>query len=376
VRPHAVLIAGDVYDRAVPPVEAVGLLDDTLDRVVRGLGVPVIVIVGNHDSADRLGFGAGLLARQGLHVVGPLGSQPVVVGVQDGDEAIAVLPIPYAEPALVRERLSEPDIHDHEAAMTALCRRARAAVPAGALAVAVAHAFVAGGLQSESERPLSVGGSASVPADAFAGFSYVALGHLHRPQAVAFGPSPADAQAHSDEGTQLSLGASSPATAVMRYAGSLLPYSFAEADHVKSVAIVEVPGPASAGPGAARVELVSLSPRRRVRRVRGLLLDILEQGKADPASDDYLEVTLTDHGAIYDAMGRLREVYPNTLSLRRAELEVTSAQGPPRDHRSITERELFAAFFQQVTGEPLAPEQDQKLVDTLEELGRRDREAV
>jgi exonuclease SbcD len=375
VRPHAVLVAGDVYDRAVPPVEAVGLLDDTLSRIVRGLGVPVIIIAGNHDSADRLGFGSELLARQGLHVVGPLGSQPVVVGLQDGEQAIAVLPIPYAEPALVRERLGRPDVHDHAAAMAALCGRALAAVPAGALGVAVAHAFVAGGAQSESERPLSVGGAGSVPADVFAGFSYVALGHLHRPQAFACPAPPADPGSSSADGGQLSLGASPPTTSLLNYAGSLLPYSFAEANHEKSVAIVDITV-RPAGPAAAHVELVRLSPRRQVRRLQGLLADVLAAGKADPGAQDYLEVTLTDHGAIYDAMGRLREVYPNTLSLRRAELEVASGQGPARDHRTMTERELFTGFFQHVTGEPLSAEQDQRLVDTLDDLSRRDREAV
>ena len=374
VSPHAVLIAGDVYDRAVPPVEAVALLGDILDRIVRGLGVPVVVIAGNHDSADRLGFGSELLAREGLHVVGPLGSQPVVVGLQNGAEAPAVLPIPYAEPALVRERLSEPSVHDHAAAMAALCRRALAAAPAGVPSVAVAHAFVVGGAQSESERPLSVGGSGSVPADVFAGFSYVALGHLHRPQAIT--GRPAEAQADGTQGAQLSLGAAHPAGGLLQYAGSLLPYSFAEADHVKSGAVVEVSGRSPAGPGSPHVELVRLSPRRQVRRVSGLLADILTAGKADPGAHDYLEVTLTDHGAIYDAMGRLREVYPNTLSLRRAELEAASGQGPARDHRTMTEHELFTGFFQHVTGEPLSAEQDQKLVDTLQDLGRRDREAV
>jgi exonuclease SbcD len=374
-RPHAVLIAGDVYDRAVPPVEAVDLLDYTLDRIVRGLGVPVIVIAGNHDSADRLGFGSELLARQDLHIVGPLGSQPVVVGVQDGEQAIAVLPIPYAEPALVRERLAEPHVHDHSAAMAALCGRALAAVPAGALGVAVAHAFVAGGAQSESERPLSVGGAGNVPADVFAGFSYVALGHLHRPQSLVGQPPPAGSRPGSAESDQLSLGAFPPTASLLHYAGSLLPYSFAEADHEKSVAIVDIPV-TPAGPAAAHVELVRLSPRRQVRRIQGLLADVLAAGKADRGAQDYLEVTLTDHGAIYDAMGRLREVYPNTLSLRRAELEVASGQGPVRDHRTMTERELFTGFFQHVTGEPLSAEQDQELVDTLGDLGRRDREAV
>jgi DNA repair protein SbcD/Mre11 len=376
VRPHAVLVAGDVYDRAVPPVEAVALLGDTLDRIVRGLGVPVVLIAGNHDSADRLGFGSELLACEGLHVVGPLGPQQVVVTVQNGTEAFAVLPIPYAEPALVRERLPASGVHDHAAAMALLCERARAAAPAGAPSVVVAHAFVAGGAESESERPLSVGGSGNVPAGTFAGFSYVALGHLHRPQAITVPRPAAVAQTAAAQSTQLSLAAAPPTGSLLQYAGSLLPYSFAEADHVKSVAVVEVAGGSPVGTGSPRVELVRLSPRRQVRRLHGLLADILAQGQADPNANDYLEVTLTDHGAIYDAMGRLREVYPNTLSLRRAELEIAATRQPARDHRTMTERELFAGFFQQVTGELLSPDQDQKLVDTLEELGRRDREAV
>ena len=233
---------------------------------------------------------------------------------------------------------------------------------------------MAGGAESESERPLSVGGTGNVPADVFAGFSYVALGHLHRPQALAARP-PADSQPGSVPDGQLSLGATPPPASLLRYAGSLLPYSFAEADHEKSVAIVDIPL-VPAGSAAARVELVRLSPRRQVRRLRGLLADLLAAGKADPCAADYLEVTLTDHGAVYDAMGRLREVYPNTLSLRRAELEVTPGRGPVQDHRTMTERELFGGFFRHVTGEPLSAEQDQTLVDTLEDLGRRARESA
>jgi exonuclease SbcD len=390
VHPHAIIVSGDLYDRAVPPVEAVQLLSDTLQQLVRGLGVPVVLIAGNHDSAKRLSFGSELLAQRGLYVVGPLAAQQPVVTLHTDHQKLVVLPIPYAEPALAREQLDDPSVHDHAAAMAALCQRARAAAPASALTVVVAHAFVAGGAQSESERPLSVGGTGSVPAAAFAGFTYVALGHLHRPQAVAppvsHGSTGAvscanDASATPTDGTQLTLQAAEAASFNAHYAGSLLPYSFAEADHQKSVAVVEISAPAREGSSCAaprpsvRVELVPLSPRHSVRCLRGHLADILAAGKADAHADDYLEVTLTDRGAIYDAMGQLREVYPNTLSLRRAELEGAVEHVPARDHRTMTEHELFADFFRQVTGDELSAAEDAALVETLEALHRRDREA-
>ncbi|HUU23732.1 MAG TPA: exonuclease SbcCD subunit D [Phycisphaerae bacterium] len=336
-RPDVVLMAGDVYDRAVPPAAAVELLDDVLSRIVLGLGVPVIAIAGNHDSPERLSFGSRLLREAGLHLRGDLlgALEPVVL--HDVHGPIGFHPVPFLEPAVVRHRLGDPDLAGIEAATAAVLDAARASRAAGARSVVVAHGFVSGMAESESERPLSLGGSACVDAEVFRGFDYVALGHLHRPQAVAPG---------------------------IRYAGSLMRYSFSEADHDKEILAVEL------GPdGACTVRSIVLSPRHQVRCLEGTLAEVLAGAEADGARDDYLSVTLTDREPVFDAMGKLRQVYPNVLHIERPALQAgAGAPGARIDHRKIGVPELFSSFFQEVTGRPLDEEQHAGLAGVLEGL--------
>jgi DNA repair protein SbcD/Mre11 len=175
----AVVIAGDVYDRAVPPADAVSLLDDVLSRLVVGAGIPVIVIAGNHDSAERIGFGGRIFERQRLLLRGALDKlDPVVLTDKHGE--VAFHPLPYAEPTFVRALPGAEAVTDHQSAMSRMVGLLRAQRKAGQRNVLVGHAFVAGGSESESERPLSVGGSGMVAVDTFDGFDFVALGHLHR----------------------------------------------------------------------------------------------------------------------------------------------------------------------------------------------------
>ncbi len=393
VRPAAVLVAGDVYDRGVPPPEAVELLNDVLERIVRGLGVPVVMIAGNHDSPTRLGFGSRLLSAEGLHIAGPLpAGGALAVPFADADGPLHVQAVPYADPIVVREALAEPDIQTHEQSMRALVARARADVPFGARTVLVGHAFVAGAEVSDSERPLTVGGAGTVPASVFAGFDYVALGHLHRPQRAG-----ADA---------------------VRYAGSLLTYSFDEVAQRKSVSIVEIGAPGSgllrptdaagarevetaggrgeaageaageaggappaspaASPAAARVtiEQVELRPRRRVRVIEGTLHDILERAPADEARDDYVCARLLDKGALLNAMGQLQQAYPNCLHLEFPRLEPAGdGASPLADRVTRSEGEHFAAFFERVTDERLSADERAAFGAVLERLERRWRES-
>jgi len=342
VKPEAVLIAGDVYDRSVPPHEAVQLFEEVLYRLILDCRVPVIVIAGNHDSPQRLGFGHRLLSRQGLYIVGQLTNEFLPVVLDDDYGPIYFCPVPYVEPPVVREILGAQEAQEHDSAMAALAGQWSARVPAGARKVALAHAFVTGGEASESERPLSIGGADQVLAARFQIFNYTALGHLHKSQSA------------GGEHT--------------RYAGSLLKYSFAEAAHHKSVTLVELDAA-----GTAKWEAVHLSPRREVRCLDGCLNELLAGPSDRMGKEDYLSVTLRDTGAILDPIGKLRGVYPNVLHIERPNLNIGGElTGPGGDHRRLSELDLFASFFQQVAGEELTAEQQTVLVDTLEQIYRQD----
>ncbi len=339
-RPDVILVAGDLYDRAVPPPEAVALLDRTWQRLALDLGIPVVAIPGNHDSATRVGFGSALLARAGLHLVADFDAalRPITLG------GIDIFALPFAEPAEVRAWSGDPAARDHDSALRVCLARMRETFTAGRPRMLVAHAFVAGARrESESERPLSVGGAGTVAADAFSDFDYVALGHLHAPQVV---------------------------SARCVYAGSPLKYSFSEADDAKSVILGEI-DPATA---AVSLRTVPLHPRRDVRNLSGALAELLAAAPADPGREDYLRVTLTDDGALLNALGRLREAYPNVLQLERRFLQTAASSSVSR-RRESTETELFTGFLREVLGaEPAAPELA-LFHETLTELARTDTES-
>lgn len=322
-RSQAVIIAGDIFDRAVPPPEAVDLLDHVLEQLVLGLKVPVIMIAGNHDSPERLDFGSRLLARSRLFVQGRIDPRPEPIILTDDHGPVAIWTWPYAEAEKVRERLDLPERLDQAAALTAGLDLIKSARPAGVRTVLVTHAFVAGGRPSESERPLSLGGVDQVPLAALTDWNYVALGHLHRPQNL-------------DQGR-------------IRYPGSLLKYSFNEIDHRKSVSLVEL-----AGNGNVTVEGLELRPRRDVRQISGLFADILTGGRDEGSLSDYLQIVLSDREPILDPMERLRQKFPNVLHVERPFLTGgASAGGSDRHPRTQTDTQLFTTFIREVTGEPM-----------------------
>jgi exonuclease SbcD len=319
----AVVVAGDIYDRSVPPADAVALLDNVLARLVAEAGLPVIVIAGNHDSAERIGFGGRILEKHRLIVRGTLDDlSPVILADQHGD--VAIHPLPYVDPTFARALDGGDAVTDHQSAMAHLLTGMRAAMRPGWRNILVAHAFVAGGSESDSERPLSVGGSGMVTADTFDGFDFVALGHLHRPQAIGMDK--------------------------IHYAGSLLKYSFNEAEHCKSVSIVDI-----AGDGSASIRKVTLTPRRDVRIITGTLAELLANPGPAAGRDDYLCAHLTDTTPVLDPMARLREVYPNILELQFVRLEAGNAGARAAgDHRQRRPEDLFRAFYREMTGEEIS----------------------
>jgi exonuclease SbcD len=344
-RPDVLLVSGDIYDRAIPPPEAVELLDEVLCRLVIDLQIPVVLIAGNHDSAQRLNFGSRLLSNRRLYVTGNLPRTCESVIFKDAHGPVHVYALPYAEPMMVRECLGDEGIVDHDSAMRGLVGRIAKHRPAGERAILMAHAFVAGGAECESERPLSVGGAGTVDAGALAGFDYVALGHLHAPQRI------------GGDG--------------IRYSGSLLKYSFDEAQQAKGIYLVEMDGA-----GACDVRQIKLTSRRDVRRIEGTMAELLKGPGDGKSTEDYLEVTLLDDGPVLDAIGRLREVYPNVMMIRRPEKMNGAAAGDRPDIRGKNVLELFGAFFKHVTQNELLPEQERALAAVVEETERRTREAV
>ncbi len=318
-KPDVVVIAGDIYDRAIPPSEAIRLLDETLTRVVIELGVPVILIAGNHDGPERLGFGSRLLEAAGLTVRGNISADCAPVVIKDAHGSVAIYPLPYAEPAVVKSTLGIEDVTDHHQSLKMQLDRVRASHDPDHRSIVVSHAFVQGCSVSDSERQLSVGGTGSVGMDVFNGFNYVALGHLHRPQSL--------------DGQRI------------HYAGSLMKYSFAEVDHNKSASLVDLDAQ-----GNVSIEFIELKPRRDLRIITGLLEDLVAQGLEDHRRDDFILARLTDHGAILDSMGKLRSAYPNALSIERIEHEAGSGIANTNDHRKIGTDALFASFYKEMTG--------------------------
>jgi exonuclease SbcD len=341
-RPDVVVVAGDIYDRAVPPPEAVTLLDDALTRLA-DLGLPVVVIAGNHDSAERLTFGSRLLAARGIHLRGALDEAHRPIEVPGKGFVYA---LPFVDPDVVRGLLGDEEIRGHVVATGRILHRARTDAAARSLpTILVAHSFVQGATQTpESERPI-VGTAGSVPPETVAGFDYVALGHLHAPQAI--GDS-------------------------LRYSGSLLKYSFSEAAHVKGVVLVE------AGRGRVTTEIVPLGARRDLARVRGTLQDLLTLPDFDRHRGDLLEATLDDRDYVVDAKRRLQARFPNVVSVVRSELAASTAgtsfsrqvAGAGRD-----DLKLFESFFRTVLDAEPEPEHRGAFTDALAAVDRAERDA-
>ena len=329
-RVDAVVVAGDVYDRALPGVDVVALLDDALARLA-GTGAAVVLSSGNHDSPRRLGFAARLLEQSRVHVrTDPTRcGEPVLL--EDRHGPVAVYPLPYLEPALAGPVLGCPPGAGHEAVLAAALAEVRAdrlARPAGTRCVVAAHAFVVGGEPSDSERDISVGGVGAVPAGLFAGADYVALGHLHGRQHLA------------------------PA---VRYSGSPLAYSFSEHAQTKGSWLVEL----GAG-GVERVDAVDAPVPRPLAVFRGRLDDLLADPVLAEHEGSWCQVTLTDDERPAEAMTRLRSRFPHTLELR---FEPASAPAGGSYTRRVAEQDdlgLCCGFVEHVRRR--APSDDERAV--------------
>ena len=355
-RVDALLVAGDVYDRAIPPVEAVTLLSDALARLSEL--TTVVVTSGNHDSATRLGFGAALM-RERVRVRTRVATLGEPVEVADG----LVYGLPYLDPDLTRGDLAEGDpetgtavlpARSHEAVTGAAMRRVRAdllrrrgdAPDSRLRAVVMAPAFVVGGQPSESERDIRVGGVDQVPAGVFAGFDYVALGHLHGPQGLS-----------GVDGT------------VLRYSGSPLAYSFSEQHHAKSSVLVDLSG------AEPVTELVPAPVPRRLADVSGTLEQLL--GPAGEAHvDEWVRVTVTDAARPAELFRRVRERFPHALVVQHVPAEGVARAGRSQVVTAAADPlEVVDAFVRRVTGTGPTPAEAALLRRAYEDVADVERSA-
>jgi exonuclease SbcD len=346
-KPDAVIIAGDLYDRAVPPTDAVDLLDEVLETIVMDLGTPVLAISGNHDSPDRLDFASRIMEGRGLYLAGLIRKEHNPVVLRDAFGEVHFHLVPYADPAQVRYVLQDEEIRSHDDAMRALTSRIAEGMDPAARHVFIGHAFVTpqGEKQdntSDAERPLSVGGAEHVRADYFAPFHYTALGHLH--------------QAHYVREERI------------RYAGSPLKYSISEEHHEKGYYVIEMDAE-----GHTQIEKRTLTPLRNMRRVEATL----EELETHPICEDYVFVTLLNENPVLFPMEKVRAVYPNALHVERRVTRTSTAeqteQGESR--RQKDQVALFASFYQEVKGIPLSEAKQQLFQLVFEQVLRSEVEA-
>lgn len=320
-----VIIAGDVYDKPMPSAEAVALFDRFLTQL-SAIGKPVIIISGNHDSAERLAFGADIMSSNGVYMSHAYSGRLDRVTLHDEFGEVNIYLLPFIKPANVRAVFDGADITNYtDAVRTAiLCGE----VDFSQRSVLVAHQFVTGAATSESEE-ISVGGLDNVDAAAFDGFDYVALGHIHSPQNIGDGH--------------------------IRYCGTPLKYSFSEINQQKSVTVAELDGN-----GLRDVRTVPLTPLHDMRQLRGSYDELSARRNYDgTATDDYLRIILTDEQDVPDAIGRLRAIYPNIMRIEydNARTRNGGTVGVADEAVVASPIDLFGQLYERQNGRPMDDEQ-------------------
>ncbi|CAH1572223.1 Exonuclease SbcD [Vibrio owensii] len=336
----AVVVAGDIYDRSVPPTIAIELLNKVVKRICGELNTPMILISGNHDGAERLGFGSEQMKNAGLHIISNFEDMltPVVIETESAGQ-VAFYGMPYNDPEQVRFAYQEP-VSTHDQAHKLLAEKITEQFQPEQRNVLVSHCFVDGAIESESERPLSIGGSDRVSHEHFLNFDYVALGHLHQPQ---------------KKGEEY-----------IRYSGSLMKYSFGEQNQKKGFTLVEIDQN-----GFVSAEHIDLAAPHEMRIVEGELEQVIEQGKTDPKNEDYLLVRLMDKHAILNPMEKLRTVYPNVLHLEKPGMLIGVEQEMAQAKLTRSEIDMFRDFFTEAQDSQLSQEQDQAISDIIKQLSQQ-----
>ncbi|MEK5037834.1 exonuclease SbcCD subunit D [Sporosarcina sp. FSL K6-3457] len=343
-QPDAVVIAGDLYDRAVPPTEAVALLDEVLEKIIMELKIPVLAIGGNHDSPGRLNFGSGLMRANGYHIAGQMTKdiEPVVLSDEFGEVHFHL--VPFADPSVVKHLHGDDQIANHNDAMKKVTAGICANLQEDARHVFVGHAFVTSHGESEantsdSERPLAIGGAEYVSAQLFEPFHYTALGHLHQAHFVL--------------------------NETIRYAGSPMKYSISEQHHNKGFFVVELDAE-----GQVTVEKRELIPQHDMRTVEGTMEDIL----LHPVSEDYVFVKLLDDTPVLFPMEKIRSVYPNAMHVeRKIFVPLRNEENEQQiEHGKQDDIALFKAFYEEMKGEAADVETEELFAQVLHEVMQKE----
>lgn len=355
--PKVLLIAGDIYDRSIPPVEAVELLNETLNKLIIEKNIKVLAISGNHDGGERLSFGGSILEKQGLYIAGRDEELYKKVTIEDENKNINFYLVPYKDPALTRKILEDKEIKNHNDAMISVVNKIKRELNKKEKNILVGHGYitmkrkdaikelenkyeVAELETSESERPLSIGGTDLIDGNIFEDFDYVALGHLHGRQKVG-----------REE---------------MRYSGSLLKYSFSEVNQKKGVYILDINKENNID-----IDFKPMKPLRDLRIIKGNIEDLLEEGRnIKEGKNDYIQAILTDDGELINPMEKLKSVYPNTMLItreRKKEIteDKTSAKG---EYKKKSKLELFKEFYDDLGNGDYTKEKEEVLINTINEV--------
>lgn len=335
-QPDGVILAGDVYDKPVPPAEAVKLLDDFLTELANR-ELQVFVISGNHDSPERLSFGAQLMSGRGVHVAPVYDGEMKTVALEDVYGKVYVHLLPFIKPAVVRHVFPDEEIQTYQDAVRVAV--AHADLKENERNILVAHQFVTGAGRCESEE-IQVGGLDQVDAYLFDDFDYVALGHIHSPQHVG--------------------------RETLRYCGTPLKYSFSEAEQEKTVTMIEL-----REKGQVEILRLPLIPLRDMRKLRGTYLELTARSNYEGTNtEDYIQITLTDEEDIPDGLQKLRVIYPNLMRLEydnrrtRESREIIGVEAV--EERS--ELDLFADFYELQNNQPMSETQRRFVEQLIREL--------
>lgn len=340
---QVLLISGDVYDRSVPPTEAVNLLDDFLKTLIKELKIKVFIISGNHDSKDRLGFGNKIFEDEGLYIESKYNGRLKKVRLEDEYGPLNIYMLPFIKPVEVKKFFEDDLENNYDLAINKIIEKEE--IDKSERNIIMVHQFVTAGNvkpeRTESEV-LSLGGIENVDVSNFKSFDYVAIGHVHRPQKIG--------------------------RDTARYAGTILKYSFSEINHNKSIPIIDIKEK-----GNITINLLPLKPLRDMREIKGPIEELIkEENYKEGNLEDYIKAIITNEEPVYDAIGKIKKIYPNTLKLEIQNSKTINKNEEQNinleELKKKSELELFSDFYKLQNNLELNEEQKEIVKNIISEV--------